>query len=148
MTGGPEAEACACAVACLLIDWSQHPMWPHCAQRRRWSHQPPASRHSTQPVPLGGTSGSMNDGVIGFLLSISEISTPVTQQGIGESIAPQRSAPPRQRRPAWVRPLGSIGNPTFWLFHPSPIFTIWTRGRQSPIHVAQKEVLVASDVFD
>src|ERR1700722_8365 len=58
MTGGPEAEACACAVACLLIDWSQHPMWPHCAQRRRWSHHPPASRHSTQPVPLGGTSCS------------------------------------------------------------------------------------------
>ena len=34
-------------------------MWPHSAHRRRWNHQPPDSMHSTQPVPLGGTSGSM-----------------------------------------------------------------------------------------
>ena len=34
-------------------------MCPHCAHRRRWTHQPPAASHSTQPVPLGGTEGSI-----------------------------------------------------------------------------------------
>src|SRR4051812_50204737 len=33
-------------------------MCPHCVQRRRWNHQPPASSHSTHPGPLGGTEGS------------------------------------------------------------------------------------------
>jgi hypothetical protein len=28
-------------------------MWPHSAQRRKWSHQPPEASHSTQPVLLG-----------------------------------------------------------------------------------------------
>ena len=39
-------------------------MWPHWAQRRRWNHQPPAASHSTQPVPLGGTHGSIPDAVM------------------------------------------------------------------------------------
>jgi len=34
-------------------------MWPHLAQRRRWNHQPPVARHSTQPAPDGGTEGSI-----------------------------------------------------------------------------------------
>jgi hypothetical protein len=38
---------------------SQPPMCPHCAHRRRCSHQPPFASHSTQPVPLGGTDGSI-----------------------------------------------------------------------------------------
>src|SRR5580658_5526223 len=56
MTGCP--DALACAVACWLGELSQHPMCPHSVHLLRCSHQPPASRHSTQPVPLGGTSGS------------------------------------------------------------------------------------------
>ncbi|GAA4102323.1 hypothetical protein GCM10022214_80250 [Actinomadura miaoliensis] len=36
-------------------------MWPHWAHRRRWNHQPGgvAVSQSAQPVPLGGTAGSM-----------------------------------------------------------------------------------------
>ena len=34
-------------------------MWPHFAQRRRCTHQPPAASHSTHPAPLGGTVGSI-----------------------------------------------------------------------------------------
>ncbi len=49
----------AWADACWDGDESQQPMWPHVTQRRRWNHQPSAARHSTQPVPLGGTDGSI-----------------------------------------------------------------------------------------
>src|SRR5260370_16694641 len=49
----------ACADACCEGELSQHPTWPHCVHRRRWTHQPPLALHSTQPVPLGGTAGSM-----------------------------------------------------------------------------------------
>lgn len=49
----------AWAVACWAGEVSQHPMWPHSAQRRRWSHQPDVASHSTQPVPLGGTETSI-----------------------------------------------------------------------------------------
>src|ERR1700730_981010 len=35
-------------------------MCPQCAQRRKWSHQPPLARHSTHPEPLGGAVGSMS----------------------------------------------------------------------------------------
>src|ERR1700722_7022090 len=48
-----------CADACRARESSQQPMCPHAAQRRRWTHQPPAASHSTQSVPLGGTEGSM-----------------------------------------------------------------------------------------
>src|SRR5215467_16023520 len=47
-----------CALACCEGEVSQHPICPHCAQRRRCTHQPPTASHSTQPVPLGGTAGS------------------------------------------------------------------------------------------
>ena len=42
----------ACLLACCDGEESQQPMWPHCAHRRRCTHQPPAASHSTQPVPL------------------------------------------------------------------------------------------------
>src|SRR5712692_5389360 len=51
--------AAACAVACCMGEVSQQPMCPHCAHRRRCTHQPPAASHSTQPSPLGGTEGSI-----------------------------------------------------------------------------------------
>src|SRR6516165_4190418 len=57
MNGCPVAEACA--VACCMGEVSQQPMCPHCAHRRRCTHQPPAASHSTQPSPLGGTEGSI-----------------------------------------------------------------------------------------
>jgi hypothetical protein len=38
---------------------SQQPIFPHCAHRRRWTHHPPTASHSAQPVPLGGTEGSI-----------------------------------------------------------------------------------------
>src|ERR1700728_4884155 len=55
----------AWAVACWLGEVSQHPMWPHCAQRRRCNHQPLLARHSSQPVPLGGTAGAIRSSAIG-----------------------------------------------------------------------------------
>jgi hypothetical protein len=45
-----------CFVACRLGDSSQQPTWPHSRQRRRWTHQDPVSRHSSQPAALGLTS--------------------------------------------------------------------------------------------
>src|SRR5215467_7991853 len=51
--------AFAWLVACCDGELSQQPMCPHIAHRRRCSHQPPAASHSAQPVPLGGTAGSM-----------------------------------------------------------------------------------------
>src|ERR1700722_18647151 len=48
-----------CPDASRASESSQHPMCPHAAQRRRWNHQPPTASHSTHPVPLGGTDGSM-----------------------------------------------------------------------------------------
>lgn len=53
MTGWPTVRAWA--LACCEGDESQHPMWPHWAQRRRCSHHPGPSplRHSRHPVPLG-----------------------------------------------------------------------------------------------
>ena len=64
ITGWPAAVACP--VACWLGDASQHPMWPHCAHRRRLNHQPGPSpaRHSTQPSPDGGTDGSIPEVVV------------------------------------------------------------------------------------
>ena len=41
-----------CRRACRLGDWSQHPTWAHVVHRRRWTHEPPSRRHSTQPGPL------------------------------------------------------------------------------------------------
>src|ERR1022692_4986478 len=58
MTGCPEAAACA--LACWDGEESQQPMCPHRAHLLKWNHQPPASRHSAQPVPLGRTAGSMS----------------------------------------------------------------------------------------
>ena len=49
----------ACAVACWAGEESQQPTWPHCAHRRRCTHQPPAASHSTHPVPDGVAAGSM-----------------------------------------------------------------------------------------
>ena len=66
----------ACAVACLLSESSQHPMWPHSAQRRRCSHHPSASRHSTHPVPLGGTSWST-----AFVMSAPPATSPTNGRG-------------------------------------------------------------------
>src|SRR3984957_19853959 len=57
MSGCP-AEA-AWADACCEGDVSQQPMCPHWAHRRRCTHHPLASSHSTHPVPLGGTEGSI-----------------------------------------------------------------------------------------
>src|ERR1700723_1404945 len=52
MIGCPVAAACL--DACWLGELSQHPMCPHSAHRRRWSHQPLGdARHSTHPSPLG-----------------------------------------------------------------------------------------------
>src|ERR1700758_3262960 len=57
MIGCPVARQCA--VACRASESSQQPMCPQAAQRRRWNHQPPTCSHSTQPVPLGPTVGSI-----------------------------------------------------------------------------------------
>jgi hypothetical protein len=57
MNGCPVAVAWA--LAYCMGEVSQQPMCPHCAHRRRWTHQPPAASHSTQPVLLGGTEGSI-----------------------------------------------------------------------------------------
>src|SRR6516165_12421124 len=61
MSGCPVAAAWA--LACWDGEESQQPMCPHCAQRRKWNHQPPASSHSAQPVPLGGTVASIDSAV-------------------------------------------------------------------------------------
>src|SRR5579864_38975 len=46
--------AAACLDACWLGELSEHPMWPHSAQRRRGTQQPfGVARHSTHTVPLG-----------------------------------------------------------------------------------------------
>src|ERR1700723_1871658 len=56
MIGCPVAAACL--DACWLGELSQHPMCPHSAHRRRWSHQPLGdARHSTHPSPLGFEAG-------------------------------------------------------------------------------------------
>lgn len=57
MTACPVAAKCA--VAWRLRESSQHPMWPHDAQRLRWTHQEPEASHSTHPFPEGGTEASI-----------------------------------------------------------------------------------------
>src|SRR5580704_7960277 len=57
MNGCPVAAAWA--DACWAGEVSQHPMCPHWAHRRRCTHHPWAASHSTHPVPLGGTDGSI-----------------------------------------------------------------------------------------
>src|SRR5674536_58692 len=87
MTGCP--DVIACPNACCNGELSQQPMWPHCAQRHKWYHQPvpcPAS-HSTHPAPLGSASGS----------------TPCTV--IAAALARRRA--PRPGRPPGARP-GSV----------------------------------------
>src|SRR5664280_1314208 len=64
-------DVIACPDACCNGELSQQPMWPHCAQRHRWYHQPvpcPAS-HSTHPAPLGSASGSTPCTVIAAALA-------------------------------------------------------------------------------
>jgi hypothetical protein len=72
------------------------------------------------------------------------MSTPVTKQGIGGSIAPARSARPPQQQPALVRPLEPIGNPTFLLFTHPDLHRMETESAKAD----PWEALVASDVFD
>ena len=45
-----------CLVACRPGELSQQPMCPQVWHIRRWTQEPPAFRHSTQPSPLGATS--------------------------------------------------------------------------------------------
>src|SRR5713226_5238770 len=44
-----------CFVACLFLEESQQPTWPHVRQSRRCTHRCPAARHSSQPSELGVT---------------------------------------------------------------------------------------------
>lgn len=44
-----------CAVACLFGELSQQPTCPQVRQIRRWTHQSPVLRHSSQPRALGVT---------------------------------------------------------------------------------------------
>ena len=87
ITGCPVASKCA--VACWAGLLSQHPTWPHCAHRRRCTHQPPDASHSTQPGPDGATSGSMPAVVI----------TPECPFS-GRRGTPSASAPPTPGSPA------------------------------------------------
>ena len=82
-------------------------MWPHSAHRRRWNHQPPDSMHSTQPVPLGGTSGSMNFVMYAPLLDRSTVRTsartPVGLRTQGTGVRTVMTPIPHPRQPplAW-----------------------------------------------
>src|SRR5437868_15455149 len=53
MTGWPLAWKCF--VACLFLEESQQPTWPHVRQSRRCTHCSPVARHSSQPSELGVT---------------------------------------------------------------------------------------------
>src|SRR5438876_402265 len=53
MTGWPLAWKCF--VACLFLEESQQPTWPHVRQSRRCTHRSPVARHSSQPSELGVT---------------------------------------------------------------------------------------------
>src|SRR5258708_40219487 len=53
MTGWPLAWKCF--VACLFLEESQQPTWPHVRQSRRCTQRSPAARHSSQPLELGVT---------------------------------------------------------------------------------------------
>src|SRR5438132_8185036 len=53
MTGWPVAWKCF--VACLFLEESQQPTWPHVRQSRRCTHSSPLARHSSQPSELGVT---------------------------------------------------------------------------------------------
>ena len=43
---------------------------PQAAHRRRWNHHPPEDSHSTQPGPLGGTSGATPTAVAARMLGL------------------------------------------------------------------------------
>src|SRR5437762_5185385 len=53
MTGWPVAWKCF--VACLFLEESQQPTWPHVRHSRRCTHFSPVARHSSQPSELGVT---------------------------------------------------------------------------------------------
>src|SRR5438270_8151113 len=44
-----------CFVACLFLEESQQPTWPHVRQSRRCTQSSPIARHSSQPSVLGET---------------------------------------------------------------------------------------------
>src|SRR5271169_2112938 len=44
-----------CLVACLFLEESQHPTWPQIRHIRRWTHESPTFKHSSQPFALGCT---------------------------------------------------------------------------------------------
>src|SRR5262245_11902163 len=53
MIGWPVAWKCF--VACLFLEESQQPTWPHVRQRRSCTQSSPLARHSSHPVELGVT---------------------------------------------------------------------------------------------
>src|SRR5207237_9072464 len=53
MMGWPVAWKCF--VACLPLDESQQPTWPHVRQSRRCTQLCPLARHSAQPTEVGVT---------------------------------------------------------------------------------------------
>src|ERR1700730_9623876 len=53
MTGWPVERKCF--VACLFLEESQQPTWPHVRQSRRCTQSSPNARHSSQPSVLGET---------------------------------------------------------------------------------------------
>src|SRR5450756_3074616 len=54
MIGCP--ERLKCAVACLFFELSQQPTWPQVMHRRRWTHESPTRRQSSQPAAPAVTS--------------------------------------------------------------------------------------------
>src|SRR5258708_40182361 len=44
-----------CLVACLFLEESQHPTWPHSMHKRRCTQVSPIFRHSSQPLVCGVT---------------------------------------------------------------------------------------------
>src|SRR5262249_2753810 len=77
MTGWPVAWKCF--VACLFLDESQQPMWPHVRQSRRCTHRSPVARHCSQPCDWGVTGRICSTcgqvcGVIAVLLLVEAVS--------------------------------------------------------------------------
>src|SRR5438445_10092790 len=88
MTGWPVAWKCF--VACLFLEESQQPTWPHVRQRRRCTHGSPVARHSSQPSELGVTGRicltcGQVDWAIAVLL-LADVASREIAPRIGESV--------------------------------------------------------------
>src|SRR5690349_14270892 len=90
MTGWPLAWKCF--VACLFLDESQQPTWPHVRQSRSCTHRSPVARQSSQPFELGVTGRiCLICGQVGWAIAVLLLAEVVSREitpRIGESGQP------------------------------------------------------------